>query len=145
MAHVSAARAAGRTVEPDAGEAGELVKNEILGLHEDIREEEAGSEAERYGLRQQGKAEGNRLLARVLRDLFGNPFRPVTFSPSWRTSSALALAATMYDSHDFTPMPVLADALEEAGCDDAGILSHCREQGTHVRGCWVVDLILGKS
>ena len=83
--------------------------------------------------------------ADFLRDIFGNPFRPVAFVPEWRTSSAVALADAMYQSRDFGPMPILADALEEAGCTNADILSHCRGDGPHVRGCWVVDLVLGKS
>ena len=81
----------------------------------------------------------------LLRCVFGNPFRPVTADPRWRTIAAVALASAMYESRDFSAMPVLADALEEAGCAAAGILGHCREQGTHARGCWVVDLVLGKS
>ncbi|WP_246523204.1 hypothetical protein [Gemmata palustris] len=81
----------------------------------------------------------------LLRDIFGNPFRPVTFSPSWRTSTTLALAAQMYESRDFGAMPILADALQDAGCDSADILNHCRGEGPHVRGCWVVDLVLGKE
>jgi hypothetical protein len=83
--------------------------------------------------------------AELIRDIFGNPFRPIAFDPSWRTSAALALANSMYESRDFAAMPVLADALEEAGCGDADILSHCRGGGPHVRGCWVVDLVLGKQ
>jgi hypothetical protein len=51
----------------------------------------------------------------------------------------------MYDFRDFAAMPILADALEEAGCDNPDILSHCRNPGVHVRGCWVVDLLLGKE
>jgi hypothetical protein len=52
----------------------------------------------------------------------------------------------MYESHDFFPMPILADALQDAGCDHPDVLAHCRDpQATHVRGCWVVDLVLGKS
>jgi hypothetical protein len=81
----------------------------------------------------------------LLRDIFGNPFRPVAFASSSRTSSALGLARTMYDSRDFGAMPILADALEEAGCDHPDILAHCRGLGPHVRGCWVVDLVLGKA
>ncbi|MFO0824270.1 MAG: hypothetical protein U0792_14350 [Gemmataceae bacterium] len=58
----------------------------------------------------------------------------------------MALAQQMYDSRDFSTMPILADALQDAGCDNADILSHCRDEiATHVRGCWVVDLVLGKS
>ena len=81
----------------------------------------------------------------IFRDVFGNPFRPVTFSPAWRTDTAVALARTMYDNHDFSAMPILADALQDAGCDNADILDHCRGPGPHVRGCWVVDLVLGKE
>ncbi|WP_246523274.1 hypothetical protein [Gemmata palustris] len=74
------------------------------------------------------------------------PFRPVPFSPSWRTSTAVALAAQMYESREFGAMPILADALQDAGCDNADVLSHCRDAGApHVRGCWVVDLLLGKE
>jgi hypothetical protein len=54
------------------------------------------------------------------------------------------MARKMYDSRDFSDMPVLADALEEAGCQDADILVHLRGPEPHVRGCWVVDLLLGK-
>ena len=98
--------------------------------------------------------------AHLLRDIFGNPFRPASFSPDWRTDTAIALARQMYESRDFGAMPILADALQDAGCDSADILNHCREPGPHirecwldhcrgpgphVRGCWVVDLVLGKE
>ncbi len=82
----------------------------------------------------------------VIRDIFGNPFRPVAFSPSWRTGTCVALAQTMYDARDYSAMPILADALQDAGCDNDDILAHCRDtNATHVRGCWVVDLVLGKE
>jgi hypothetical protein len=84
--------------------------------------------------------------ARLARDIFGNPFRPVAFDPRWRSESAVALARTAYDTRDFTLLPILADALEEAGCDHADVLAHCRDpNGVHVRGCWVVDGVLGKQ
>jgi hypothetical protein len=83
--------------------------------------------------------------AELLRDTFGNPFRPVVFSPSWLTDTAVALARQMYESRDFSAMPILADALQDAGCASAEILDHCRGPGPHVRGCWVVDLVLGKE
>jgi hypothetical protein len=80
------------------------------------------------------------------RDIFGNPFRPAAFDPDWRTSTAVALARQMYDSRDFSAMPILADALQDVGCASDAILTHCRDAaGVHVRGCWVVDLVLGKS
>ncbi|QJW93756.1 hypothetical protein [Frigoriglobus tundricola] len=85
------------------------------------------------------------LMGRLIRDVFGNPFRPVVFSPSWRTGTATALARQMYETRDFSAMPILADALQDAGCDDTDALDHCRGSGPHVRGCWVVDLVLGKE
>lgn len=83
--------------------------------------------------------------ARLLRDILGNPFRPVTADPRWRTETVVALAAGIYTERAFDRMPILADAMEEAGCDHADILSHCRGEGPHVRGCWVIDAILGKE
>lgn len=82
---------------------------------------------------------------RLIRDIFGNPFRPVTFDVEWRSSTAVALAKQIYASRDFSTMPILADALQDAGCENGDILKHCRKPGTHVRGCWVVDGILGQS
>jgi hypothetical protein len=82
----------------------------------------------------------------LLRDIFGNPFRPVTFDAAWRTSTAVALANQMYESRDFGAMPILADALQDAGCTSEDVLNHCRDaKQVHVRGCWVVDLVLGKE
>jgi hypothetical protein len=88
----------------------------------------------------------------LLRDLFGNPFRPASISPACRTPQVVALAQAAYDQRelpagtlDLARLAVLADALEEAGCTDSDILNHCRKPGVHVRGCWVVDLLLGKS
>jgi hypothetical protein len=81
----------------------------------------------------------------MLREIIGNPFRPIACVPSWRTSAVLALARAMYEDRRFDDMPLLADALEEAGCTEEAILKHCRDPGEHVRGCWVVDLILDKN
>jgi hypothetical protein len=93
-----------------------------------------------------GCARAERELADLARDIFGNPFRPIVFDPEWRTSTAVALAKTMYQARDFGPMPILADALQDAGCEDPDILAHCRDPDQpHVRGCWVVDLVLGRS
>jgi hypothetical protein len=86
------------------------------------------------------------MLCNLIRDIFGNPFRPVAFEPRWRSESAVALARTAYDTRNFTLLPILADALEEAGCDHPDVLAHCRQpDAVHVRGCWVVDGVLGKS
>jgi hypothetical protein len=87
----------------------------------------------------------DRRRAAQVRDLFGNPFQPAPFSAAWRTGTALALAGQMYHTRDFSAMPILADALQDAGCDNTDILAHCRGEGLHVRGCWVVDLVLGKE
>jgi hypothetical protein len=80
----------------------------------------------------------------LLRDIFGNPFRPVTLDPRWLSSNVIDLARTIYDERVFERMPILADALMDAGCDNEDILGHCRGSRPHVRGCWVVDLVLGK-
>ncbi|AMV29304.1 hypothetical protein VT84_33220 [Gemmata sp. SH-PL17] len=82
----------------------------------------------------------------LLRDVVGPlPFRKVTVKPAWRTSTAVALASQMYEARDFSAMPILGDALQDAGCDNDEVLDHCRGPGPHVRGCWVVDLVLGKE
>ena len=83
--------------------------------------------------------------SKLLRDIFGNPFHSITFSPEWHSDTAVSLARQMCESRDFSAMPILADALQDAGCDSASILDHCRGDGPHVRGCWVVDLVLGKQ
>jgi hypothetical protein len=86
-----------------------------------------------------------RELSRLLRDIFGNPFRPVTVDPAWLTSTVVQLAGGIYADRAFDRLPIMADALQDAGCDEAEILGHCRGPGPHVRGCWVVDLVLGKA
>jgi hypothetical protein len=76
-------------------------------------------------------------------DITGNPFRTAQLRDDWRTSTATALARAMYETRDFSPMPILADALQDAGCDNSAVLDHCRDpKGVHVRGCWVVDALL---
>jgi hypothetical protein len=84
----------------------------------------------------------------LLRDILGPlPFRPVAVPPSvlaWDNGTVVTLARAIYLERRFGDLPILADALEEAGCDDPEILAHCRLSGPHVRGCWVVDLLVGK-
>jgi hypothetical protein len=93
------------------------------------------------------RARRDELLAQtaVLRDIWGNPFRPAAFDPSWRTSTAVAVAEPIDAERAFDRLPILADALQDAGCDDEQLLGHCRGPGPHVRGCWVVDLVLGRE
>jgi len=81
----------------------------------------------------------------LLRDIFGNPFKLVTLNPTWLTSPVTNIADSIYQDRAFDRMPILGDALEDAGCTNAAILEHCRSGGEHVRGCWVVDLSLGKE
>jgi hypothetical protein len=83
--------------------------------------------------------------SRLVREIFGNPFRAVAINQSWLTRNVCALSDGIYEERAFYRLPVLADALEEAGCDNADILNHCRQPGEHVRGCWVVDLVLAKQ
>ena len=99
-----------------------------------------------------GMEEEQQRQVALLRDVFGNPFRPVSVDPAWRTPTVLSLAQAGYDERELPSgalssvrLNVLADALEESGCADAGILDHLRGHGPHVRGCWALDLILGKE
>jgi hypothetical protein len=88
------------------------------------------------------------LLCDFLREIFGNPFRPVTADPAWlrwNEAAAVHLAETIYDECAFDRLLVLGDALEEAGCAEPAILEHCRRPGPHARGCWAVDLLLGRQ
>lgn len=84
--------------------------------------------------------------AALLRDIFRVPYpRPVTFEVAWKTSDVVGLAQAIYDERAFDRLPILADALQDAGCEGADLLGHCRSSGPHVRGCWVVDLVLGRE
>jgi hypothetical protein len=88
-------------------------------------------------------------LAALLRDILGPlPFRPMTVHPdvvAWNDRLVVRLAQAIYDERRWGDMPLLGDALLDAGCDNEEVLAHCRDGGEHVRGCWVVDLLLGKS
>jgi hypothetical protein len=84
--------------------------------------------------------------AALLRELVGRlPFRPVPIDPAWLTPAVIALAQGIYNERAFDRLPALADALEEAGCDNADILDHCRGPGPHVLGCWMLDLLLNEG
>lgn len=88
-------------------------------------------------------ARTRRGLVHVFRDLFGNPFRPVVFDARWKTGDVLGLARGIYEDCAFDRMPLLADALMDAGCADDRVIAHCREAGAHYCGCCVVDAVLG--
>lgn len=96
----------------------------------------------------------------LLRDIFGNPWRPLLVSIAvketvhmtpihkwltWSGGAVVQIAQQIYDERDWAAMPILADALMDAGCTDQTILDHCRLPGPHVRGCWVLDCLLGKE
>jgi hypothetical protein len=89
--------------------------------------------------------EENAGQAALLRDILGNPFRPVTVSPAGLHPSVTTLARSIYEERAFDRLPILGDALEEAGCANQDLLAHCRHPGEHVRGCWAIDLLLGKE
>jgi hypothetical protein len=84
----------------------------------------------------------------LLRELFSNPFRSFFVDPAWLTWSdgtVRGLAQAIYDERSFDRLPILGDALEDAGCADTELLAHCRGAGLHVRGCWALDLLLGRQ
>ncbi|HYT88701.1 MAG TPA: hypothetical protein VEL76_08335 [Gemmataceae bacterium] len=86
--------------------------------------------------------------ATFLRDIFGNPFHPKMVQPCWLANHngvVMNLAQAIYEGRTFDHLPILADALEEAGCDDAEMVNHCRQPGVHARGCWVLDLLLNRE
>lgn len=86
--------------------------------------------------------------AALLREIIGNPFHSASLNESWmlwNNGTVRKLAKAMYVERRFADLPLMADALEEAGCDNEDILAHCRSRDEHVRGCWVLDLLLGKQ
>jgi hypothetical protein len=92
------------------------------------------------------RADARETQAILLRDLVGPlPFRRVAIDASWRTPPVVALATAIYEERAWGDMPILGDALLEAGCEDAEVLEHCRGKEPHTRGCWVVDLVLNQE
>jgi hypothetical protein len=85
------------------------------------------------------------LSAWLLRCVFPNPLRRPTMLPAWRTQDVVGLARGIYEDRAFDRLPILADALMDAGCDNEQVLGHCLSDGPHVRGCFAVDLVLGKA
>jgi len=90
-------------------------------------------------------AQENSAQVALLRCIFRNPFRPVAIDPTWLAPTVKQVAEAIYTERAFDRLPVLADALTDAGCNNADMLSHCRGPGPHTRGCWAVDLVLGKE
>jgi hypothetical protein len=93
-----------------------------------------------------GQYEEESIQADLLRDVIANPFRQISIEPEWRTSTVMALTQRIYAEQDYEILPILADAIEDAGCGNRDVLDHCRDPRlVHVKGCWLVDLILGKA
>ena len=86
-----------------------------------------------------------RIQRNILYCIFGNPFQPVTLNPAWLIPRVTTVAQSIYYDRAFARMPDLADALQEGGCDQQDLLAHCRGPGPHFKGCWVVDMVLGKG
>jgi hypothetical protein len=103
------------------------------------------NQAAAWGVMQAIQIACEREEAELARDIVGNPFHPASLDPAWLEWAGglvAQLAEGIYEERAFDRLPILGDALEEAGCDKEEVLSHCRLSGEHVRGCWVVDLIL---
>ena len=98
-----------------------------------------------YNISDAADARERKAQAILVREVLGNPFRPAVVDVAWRTDTVLALARQMYATEDFSAMPILADALQDAGCDSDAILTHLRGNESHARGCWALDLILDKK
>lgn len=109
------------------------------------------SEMDEFEAEEKRDRAARKLLAGFLREVVGNPFKPPRFEEAWRTSTALQLAQGIFDERAFDRTIILADALLDADCDEEAVLRHLRgselgvkEQPTHVRGCWVIELVLGR-
>src|SRR5262249_21491924 len=89
-----------------------------------------------------------RMQASLFREIVGNPFQPAHVQADWKCwkdGTVVKLAQAIYEERRFEDLPILGDALEEAGCNNEDILNHLRQPGDHTRGCWALDLVLGKE
>ena len=105
----------------------------------------AGLESPQRRLSSSRRAHERQVQATYVRDVIGNPFREVRADPRWLTDSTLSVADSVYSDRTFDHLPVLADLLDKAGCTDAYLVAHFWLPGPHVRGCWALDVILGKE
>jgi hypothetical protein len=105
---------------------------------------EAAGRPTSLGVRDQAWDDATRAHCDLIRDLI-NPFNPSSLSPAWVNRTVRQIAEAIYAERAFDRMPILADALEDAGCTEEQILTHLRDSGPHARGCWLLDLLLGKS
>jgi hypothetical protein len=146
---INAWLAAVHIAEPDAWESAFLTSQEAsvvpaLAAEEQWRAETGEDELpEAAWLASLAQERGQQLA--LIRDIIGNPFRPAEIAEVRGSPAVQHLAQCIYNDEAFSEMPALADVVEAAGCRDAGILTHCRSGGPHVRGCWVVDRLLAKE
>jgi hypothetical protein len=145
MASLAAARSAGALPTPPRRPL--LESAEFAAQAKSLAPEAAAGAGSAAARKAERAAQGD-----LMREIVGNPFRPVDLPSAWLSPTVTGLAAAAYEARDLPAgrldnvrLAVLADALEEAGCDHIGMLNHCRQAGAHVRGCWVVDLLLRKS
>jgi hypothetical protein len=124
----------------------------VIAGHEEARLRESIAGSNQVNLARHVYPEESRRQSALIRDIFGNPFRPVLLDPAWLTPTVTDLATVAYNERalpsgelDTALLAVLADALEEVGCTDSDILGHMRSPGPHVRGCWAVDALTGRS
>jgi hypothetical protein len=148
----AAVRAVRRTTRGAAGDA-PVSPWELLDTIEDdkVRSiarrllEKQGVEERGVDLTELARRAEQRAQCDLFRDLLGNPFRLVAIPVAWRAwreGCAVRLAATIYEQRSFQELPILGDALEEAGCTDPVVLGHCRTPAEHARGCWLLDALL---
>jgi len=141
---VSVARAARRTVDGSAFKAAYYTTSMMIELEIELATFAAGMK-EDHGRYFRAKGQGELRLAQLLREVFGNPFHTLPLDPAFLAPAVAALARAIYTDRAFDRMPELGEVLESAGCTNADVLAHCREPGPHVRGCWVLDILLGKE
>jgi hypothetical protein len=145
VAHAAAIAADAETYSTWEAAFKAALEQELRGLSESLTRADAAVPAEWVAVREAARYREREQQALVARDIFGNPLRRMTANYRWSTSDVTGLARAIYEGRAFDRLPLLADALMDAGCDNADILAHCRSDGPHVRGCWVVDLALGKE
>jgi hypothetical protein len=116
------------------------IPREIVGIIELVAHESNRTESKSQKMQKAEKT----AQVHLLRCIVGNPFRLPNIDPAWFNLNVNSIADRIYSERDFALLPILADALEEAGCNNQEMLQHCRQSTEHARGCWVVDLVLGK-
>ncbi len=126
-----------------------IAESEAIEIVRKVEEGKPRSDNDEFEAEMKRERRERKQLARILREVVGNAFTPPRFEPAWRTDTVVALAKGIFEDRAFDRMPILADALLDADCDEEAILRHCRgtevgvkDQPQHIRGCWVIELIL---